>query len=68
MCIPRSYQPPYRADKSGSFFVGDAAGRQYPGGRQDFASTDRKWAINIGVPFFTPEVHYLTASNARSNF
>ncbi|KAG6335223.1 hypothetical protein ID866_3868 [Astraeus odoratus] len=38
-------------DKEGSFFVGDAAGR--PG---DFASTDRKWALNIGIPFYTPEV------------
>jgi bifunctional polynucleotide phosphatase/kinase len=38
-------------DKAASYFVGDAAGR--PG---DHASTDRKWAMNIGIPFFTPEV------------
>jgi bifunctional polynucleotide phosphatase/kinase len=39
------------ADKDASFFVGDAAGRV-----GDFAGTDRKWAINVGIPFFTPEV------------
>lgn len=39
------------SDRTTSFFVGDAAGR---GG--DFASTDRKWALNVDVPFFTPEV------------
>lgn len=43
-------------DKSSSFFVGDAAGRQYTGRKADFSSTDRKWALNVGIPFFTPEV------------
>ncbi|EGO24781.1 hypothetical protein SERLADRAFT_449528 [Serpula lacrymans var. lacrymans S7.9] len=37
-------------DKASSFFVGDAAGRP-----DDFASTDRKWALNIDIPFHTPE-------------
>ena len=44
-------------DKLASFFVGDAAGRKYPGGKADFSSTDRKWAENIGLRFFTPEVN-----------
>ncbi|CAA7267972.1 unnamed protein product [Cyclocybe aegerita] len=43
-------------DKSSSFFVGDAAGRQYGKGKADFSSTDRKWAENVGVKFYTPEV------------
>jgi bifunctional polynucleotide phosphatase/kinase len=43
-------------DKSASFFVGDAAGRQYTSNKSDFSSTDRKWALNVGIPFFTPEV------------
>ncbi|PFH49880.1 hypothetical protein AMATHDRAFT_4500 [Amanita thiersii Skay4041] len=41
-------------NKSSSFFVGDAAGRQ-----PDHASTDRKWAINAGVQFHTPEEYFL---------
>lgn len=41
----------HTTDKSSSFFVGDAAGRP-----TDFAGTDRKWALNVGIPFFTPEV------------
>jgi DNA 3'-phosphatase len=44
------------ADIKSSFFVGDAAGRQYKGKKSDFASTDRKFALNIGLPFMTPEV------------
>ncbi|KAJ7070554.1 polynucleotide kinase 3 phosphatase-domain-containing protein [Mycena amicta] len=44
-------------DKSASFFVGDAAGRlRKRNGQKDFAGTDRKWALNVNVPFFTPEV------------
>lgn len=39
------------SDKEASFFVGDAAGRP-----SDHASTDRKWALNVGIPFWTPEV------------
>ncbi|KAI6043096.1 polynucleotide kinase 3'-phosphatase [Pisolithus marmoratus] len=41
-------------DKASSFYVGDAAGRP-----DDFASTDRKWALNIGIPFYTPEEYFL---------
>ena len=38
-------------DKQSSFFVGDAAGR-----KDDFSGTDRKWALNVDIPFRTPEV------------
>ncbi|KAF8197422.1 polynucleotide kinase 3 phosphatase-domain-containing protein [Pholiota molesta] len=46
-------------DKSASFFVGDAAGRQYTKGKGDFSSTDRKWAENVEIPFLTPEEYFL---------
>ncbi|GAA5852586.1 hypothetical protein JCM8547_002553 [Rhodosporidiobolus lusitaniae] len=37
-------------DYEKSFYVGDAAGRP-----QDHADTDRKFALNAGLPFLTPE-------------
>ncbi|KAI9034247.1 polynucleotide kinase 3 phosphatase-domain-containing protein [Hyaloraphidium curvatum] len=45
-------------DKGDSMYVGDAAGRTAgwrPGEKADFADTDRKFAINAGIAFFTPE-------------
>lgn len=41
----------FSLDKKSSFFVGDAAGRL-----NDHAASDRKWALNLDIPFFTPEV------------
>ncbi|KAF8136117.1 PNK3P-domain-containing protein [Boletus edulis] len=46
-------------DKKTTFFVGDAAGRAH-----DFTSTDRKWAMNIGIPFHTPEEYFLALPKA----
>lgn len=40
--------------KEGSFYVGDAAGRY-----NDFNDTDRKFANNIRIPFYTPEYYFL---------
>jgi polynucleotide 5'-kinase 3'-phosphatase len=48
-------------DKSRSFYCGDAAGRPVgfkPWGaveKKDFADTDRRFAINAGLTFYTPE-------------
>ena len=41
------------ADKSSSFYVGDSAGRK---GDFSAAASDRKFALNVGVDFHTPEV------------
>jgi len=47
-------------DKSASFYVGDAAGRSVncPGKRdvsKDHADTDKGFAQNVGIEFYTPE-------------
>eukprot|EP00099_Drosophila_melanogaster_P022340 NP_649792.3 uncharacterized protein Dmel_CG9601 [Drosophila melanogaster] len=46
------------------FFVGDAAGRPETGKgatkrRKDHSLVDRLFAANVGISFYTPEVHFL---------
>ncbi|KAK7200618.1 Polynucleotide kinase 3 phosphatase/AAA domain containing protein [Novymonas esmeraldas] len=46
-----------------SFFVGDAAGRLAPtlaGRKKDFSASDRAFAHNMRLPFFTPEMFFLS--------
>ena len=50
---------PLHLDKEQSYYVGDAAGRIYSKTKKDFASTDRKWALNLDLKFFTPEEYFL---------
>ncbi|XP_076814594.1 bifunctional polynucleotide phosphatase/kinase-like [Clavelina lepadiformis] len=49
-------------DKPSFVYVGDAAGREKgwaPGKKKDFSCSDRLFAINLDVTFFTPEEFFL---------
>ncbi len=49
-----------KVDRKKSFYVGDAAGREASERRKkDFSSSDRLFAENVGVKFFTPEEYFL---------
>jgi len=41
-------------DKKESYYVGDAAGRE-----KDFSDSDRNFAYNLGIKFYTPEQYFL---------
>jgi bifunctional polynucleotide phosphatase/kinase len=50
---------PNGIDIERSIYVGDAAGRPAGSVRvRDFSDSDRKFAINIGIPFYTPEAYF----------
>jgi bifunctional polynucleotide phosphatase/kinase len=50
---------PDSVDMERSVYVGDAAGRPAgPGRARDFSDSDRKFAINVGIAFCTPEAFF----------
>lgn len=55
-------------DKSASFYVGDAAGRQEgwrPKYKKDHSCGDRKFAHNINIDFYTPEEFFHKEEKAK---
>lgn len=53
-----------------SFYVGDAAGRIVnwaPKKKKDFSCSDRLFAINLKLNFYTPEEHFLNQRTANFN-
>lgn len=53
-----------------SFYVGDAAGRTMnwaPKKKKDFSSSDRLFAMNLKLNFYTPEEHFLKQRAASFN-
>lgn len=60
--LKRDYdlESPDAIDTAGSFYVGDAAGREKTDKRtKDHATSDRDLAANIGIQFHTPEEFFL---------
>lgn len=53
-------------NKKESFYVGDAAGRKKTKERKnnDFSDSDRMFAINVGIDFFTPEMFFLDSKES----
>ena len=49
-----------KLDMTQSIMVGDAAGRiKTANHKKDFACSDRMWAANLGIKFYTPEEFFL---------
>jgi len=56
-------------DMEDSFYCGDAAGRtkKASDGKKDFACSDRLFALNTGLKFYTPEQYFLGRKNEEEH-
>ena len=57
-------------DMTESFYCGDAAGRTAawnlnPKTKKDFSCSDRLFALNIGIKFFTPEEFFMSKTATK---
>jgi bifunctional polynucleotide phosphatase/kinase len=52
-----SHNEGIKIDMKKSFYCGDAAGRKGP--PKDFSDSDLKFALVLGIDFFTPEQFFL---------
>ncbi len=52
-------------DMKNSFYCGDAAGRKRVNGKKDFACSDRLFAINLNITFYTPEECFLNKKSTE---
>jgi len=61
--IEDSFNCGFAVDKAKSFYCGDAAGRTPPTVlSKDFSANDLKFALNVGIQFYTPEELFLGRS------
>lgn len=68
--LANEYNSGIDIDMKKSFYVGDAAGRIVnwaPKKKKDFSCSDRLFAMNLKLNFYTPEEHFLNQRSAPFN-
>lgn len=58
--MEEKYNDNIKINNEKSFYVGDAGGRP-----NDFSCSDRKFAFNIGIKYYTPEEYFLSSKKTN---